>query len=133
MRYCPVCKCRGTVNIPPENVASMERNKGKMDNYKKLKNEWDCKKESGEVCARVGARGKTCGERAPKMPQLERLPYICHCHQMRNPNPQNPNAAGSTCVLKCCDPNTGKWYGFDEQTRKQNVLLVCATVQLHLK
>ena len=35
MRYCPVCKCKGTVEIPASNKVKARRNEDKLSAYKK--------------------------------------------------------------------------------------------------
>ena len=51
-------------------------------------------------------------------PELERVPVICHCHQMANPNPRQWDNAGSTCIIKCTNVETGERYGYDDLTRR---------------
>ena len=70
-----------------------------------------------DSCSRVGYRGKIT-DRAPRMPELERVPIICHCHQMVNPNPRKWDNAGSTCIIKCTNVETGVRYGYDELTKR---------------
>ena len=57
-------------------------------------------------------------ERNPKMPAMERLPWVCHCHQFRNPHPQRPDNPASTCPIKCWGPTTEKSYEHDVIKKK---------------
>ena len=68
MRYCPVCKCKGTVDIPSSNRVKARRNEEKLSVYKKEREEWEEFKASGGVdsCSRVGYRGKIT-DRAPRV------------------------------------------------------------------
>ena len=109
MRYCAVCRCRGTVDIPADNSFKAERNLGRMRQHSAEKAEWERKKASGDG-ERVGTSGITT--RAPRLPTLEKLPIVCHCHQMRNPQPGVANAVGSTCRIKCTDEK-GRIYDVD--------------------
>ena len=119
MMYCPICDCKGTVDVPPEIVQKMRRNCVKLDAFRAEKQEWERKKQNGEECSRVGTRGKTTS-RAPRFPTMERIPIVCHCHQMVNPNPRKWDSKGSTCIIKCTNTETGEHYGYDPVTRKTN-------------
>ena len=80
-----------------------------MRQHSAEKAEWERKKASGDG-ERVGTSGITT--RAPRLPVLEKLPIVCHCHQMRNPQPGVANAVGSTCRIKCTDEK-GRIYDVD--------------------
>ena len=49
LRYCPYCKCKGTVDIPTENTARMKRNEAKMKEWGEEKQAWEEAKAKGEV------------------------------------------------------------------------------------
>ena len=117
LRYCPHCKCKNTIDLPAENTARMRRNEVRMREWGEEKKQWEEAKAKGAVPIRVGSKGQACG-RAPKLPVMERLPYVCHCHQMRNPNPRDPDDPVSTCPIKCRDPKTGVAYKYDTVLRK---------------
>ena len=116
MRYCPYCKCKGTVDIPVENEEKRARNMRRLQEYSREKERWELAKVNGATVERTGSRGNIC-ERAPKRPTMERLPWVCHCHQMRNPNPQRPDNNTSTCAMKCRNGD-GIVYEYDKVKRK---------------
>ena len=116
MRHCPYCGCKGTVDVPAENVGRMRRNEIKLEEHRRAKEAWEVQKASGALMERTGTRGNLCG-RAPKLPAMERLPWVCHCHQFRNPNPQRPNNTTTSCPIKCCNPE-GEVYAYDPIKRK---------------
>ena len=131
MRYCRYYKCKGTVDVPAENTARMRRNEAKMQEWGEEKRAWEKAKAKGEVHTRVGTKGHACS-RAPKLPPTERLPTVCHCHQMRNPNPRDPDDSGSTCPIKCRDL-TGKAYAYTSCRRWLPARYVCVTVHMRLR
>ena len=116
IRFYAYYKCKNTVDVLADNAAKIAKNVEKMRGHRDAKNAWDASKVSGgEV--RVGYCGETC-ERAPKMPIMERIPIVCHCIQMRNPNPKQWDDPASTCPIKCTNLQTGERYIYDAVKRK---------------
>ena len=88
-----------------------------MREYRRDKDTWDVAKAGGSLLVRTGTRGQDC-TRVPKVPVMDRLPFVCHCHQMRSHHPQRPDNASSTCPIKCRDPGMGEVYEFDMVKKK---------------
>lgn len=122
LRYCPYCKCKGTVDLPADNAVRMRRNEAKMKEWGEEIQAWEEVKAKGEVQSRFGTKGHACS-RDPKLPPMEHLSIVCHYHQMWNPNPRDPDDIGRTCSIKCRDP-TGKIYAYDV-VRKEITCTVC--------
>ena len=72
--------------------------------------EWERLKESGEG-VRIGSEGVMVW--APRLPHMEKVPIMCHCHQMCNPQPNVWDTKGSTCIIQCTNKKTGDKYGVD--------------------
>ena len=126
LRYCAVCKCRGTVDIPADNKEKANRNLDRIKEHSAAKADWErMKKEGNGNAVREGSKGKSC--RAPRIPTLEKVPIVCHCHQMRNAHPSIPDAPGSTCVVQCRDKD-GHPYGVgaDGKTKCPSCLCNCS-------
>ena len=102
LRLCAVCGCRNTVDEPFENKEKRQQNKEMLENYYREKAKYNAQKNGGGGNARIGAKGKEV-QRAPPCPTMHRTPIVCHCFQFRNPQPSNPDCAGSTCIIKCRD------------------------------
>ena len=62
--------------------------------------QWEAAKVRSATVERIGTRGNI-RERGPKQLTMERLSWVCHCHQMRNPHPHRPDNNTSTCAIKC--------------------------------
>ena len=56
MRFCPYCECKGTVDIPKENLAKQARNEQKLEDHHRAKESWNVAKASSAVIERTGTR-----------------------------------------------------------------------------
>ena len=106
--FLPSVQVQEAVDVHTENVGKMERNVERLRHHKEEKDKWSRKKTSGEG-ERVGSKGTTSC--VPRLPIMERIAFLCHCHQMRNHHPSVWDIQGSTCSIKFTNKVTGERYG----------------------
>lgn len=113
LRACAKCGYHGTVDEPKDNEGRRMRNLEKILAWQEAKEQYKEQKDDGGCGVRVGEKGKEVS-RAPPKPKYEAVPIICHCHQMWNPRPVDPNNNENTCVVRCINPDTDAPYPFDK-------------------
>ena len=98
------------VDEPNTNRHAVEENRKRMLAHENTIKEAEAKKARGEQV--VGANGKPI-TRSPNPPKLLPVYYLCHCFQQHSIR-HDGSDQGSTCQIKCMDPETGKKYPRDE-------------------
>lgn len=93
--FCAKCK-HEYADFPPECKLTLKKNKQALELHR------------GEV-----TKAEQEKKKAPKAPKTELRYTVCHCHQFNCYG--NSEGPGSTCIIKCIDPATGKKYPFNAQ------------------